>query len=316
MKKVRKKTNIIKIVLMTILIFIVIAAAALCGLAYLVFNPPMDSKKINNSTVSSGESSFFGEVPDKTVFAFYFVDKSRIRTDVTIIGGFDKSDKSINAVYVPRETIIELPEDKADTTEVDGENLPQEVILKEFLEYAGENGVEYLTEELGKMLDVNIDYYFIIQLDALSELIDAIGGIEFDVPFRIYEHDDERELYVDIMPGLQILNGEQVLGLLRYSSYDTGGFERTDMQITFLKVFMRHTFTESGFVDLLTKLLPVFLDNVETNMRIGDALKYAQFLKSSGFNSFNAEKLEGEIIDECFYPDAEKTAELSEKYFK
>ena len=69
-----------------------------------------------------------------------------------------------------------------------------------------------------KLFDVDIDYYAKINFKGVVSLVDAVGGIDVDVPYSFCEQNSSRKwgkntIYVN--KGKQHLNGEQALALAR-----------------------------------------------------------------------------------------------------
>ena len=74
----------------------------------------------------------------------------------------------------------------------------------------------------------------------LAGLVDAIGGVEFDVPMRMYYTDPTQDLYIDLQPGLQTLDGEHAMQLVRFrKGYATQDLQRTEVQRDFLQALAK-----------------------------------------------------------------------------
>ena len=58
----------------------------------------------------------------------------------------------------------------------------------------------------------------------MGELVDAIGGVYFDVPRRMYYNDLSQHFKIDLQPGYQLLDGNGAMGVLRWrhNSDDSG----------------------------------------------------------------------------------------------
>ena len=70
-------------------------------------------------------------------------------------------------------------------------------------------GLELTQQTVSDFLGIKLDRYAIIDFKSLVSLVDAVGGLEIDVPVRMYVPLEG----IDLQPGLQHLNGEQVLAL-------------------------------------------------------------------------------------------------------
>lgn len=81
-----------------------------------------------------------------------------------------------------------------------------------------------------KLFDVDIDYYAKINFKGVVQLVDAVGGIDVDVPYSFCEQNSSRvwgSKTVFVEKGKQHLNGEQALALSRnrHSAKDSKGMK-------------------------------------------------------------------------------------------
>ena len=53
-------------------------------------------------------------------------------------------------------------------------------------------------------------------INGFRNIIDAIGGVEFDVPIRMFYNDPEQNLHIDLQKGKQLLNGKKAEMLVRF----------------------------------------------------------------------------------------------------
>ena len=69
-----------------------------------------------------------------------------------------------------------------------------------------------------------------VNLDAIQILGDKVGGIEVDVPKRMYYVDQSQGLVIDLQPGKQVLKGKDLEGFLRWRQDNRGDFGRLERQ--------------------------------------------------------------------------------------
>lgn len=84
----------------------------------------------------------------------------------------------------------------------------------------GEPGPRAMKATIGHLLDLDIHYYAMVGLDGFVGIVDAMGGVEIDVPNRIvdetYPHEDGVTIEnVVIEPGPQRLDGHLALAYAR-----------------------------------------------------------------------------------------------------
>jgi LCP family protein required for cell wall assembly len=85
--------------------------------------------------------------------------------------------------------------------------------------HAAWQGESCVIKTIENLTGIDIDYYVKINFKGVVELVDALGGVEVDVPYQLCEQNSNREWGKNTVfinkTGLQILNGEQALALAR-----------------------------------------------------------------------------------------------------
>lgn len=174
--------------------------------------------------------------------------------------------------------------------------------------YRGRNIIP-LVEEIQELLDVQIDYYLVFDTSMVHELVDAVGGVEVDVPMRMKYDDPTQDLHIDLQPGLQVLNGNQAEQFVRFRhnndmtvGYRMGDLERTEVQQYFLKQFIKTCLNPKN-ITKYPELINIALNNTNTNVTVREALKYTGDI--SKFNIDNIQTLTApgvaKYIDELSY---------------
>ena len=138
-------------------------------------------------------------------------------------------------------------------------------------------GTELLKRELSRKLGRPISHHLIVNLSGIRRMADALGGIEVDVPKRMYYVDNSQGLYIDLQPGLQTLKGRELEGFLRFRHDEMGDIGRLERQQLALKALFKKLtrpdqlvrlpmlFTAAG-KDLKTDLGPMELGGLITVM--------------------------------------------------
>lgn len=154
------------------------------------------------------------------------------RTDTMIFVSIDTKDNSVHAISVPRDTYFPTP----------GKNGAGQAKLNAVYGFKEIGGPEGVRDAISRLLGTKIDYYVVVDYDGVKEIVDLIGGVEVDVPFRM-KYDDRYSkppLHIDFQPGLQVINGDQAMAYLRFrknndGSHSTGDIGRMERQQEFLK---------------------------------------------------------------------------------
>ena len=100
-------------------------------------------------------------------------------------------------------------------------------------------GLDLLKQELSRKLGRPISHHVMVNLSAIRRMADAIGGIEVNVPKRMYYVDNSQGLYIDLKPGLQNLKGRQLEGFLRFRHDEMGDIGRIERQQLALQALFR-----------------------------------------------------------------------------
>lgn len=173
------------------------------------------------------------------------------RSDTIVLANI-KNDE-INMISIPRDTLVELK----------GKG-----VQKINAAYAY-GGIELTKNTIEQMFDTTIDNYIIVNFKAVEKGVDALGGFEVDIPKIIKVQDPELKRYFVINEGVQVLNGMQTLGYLRYRSDGKGDIGRIGRQQSFLKD-LQHNFLKLDNVLALPKAYIAVRDEISTDMGFGD----------------------------------------------
>lgn len=152
-------------------------------------------------------------------------DQGNGNTDTMMVVKLDTLHHSIDAVSIPRDTLIN-----------NAWTVRKLNSVYWGAEKGGGEGVEALRKNIKRLIGIEVDCYAVLDINALVEAVDTVGGIYYDVPMAMDYEDIEQELYIHLEPGYQLLNGEQVMQLCRYrSGYIDGDLGRISQQHDFLK---------------------------------------------------------------------------------
>lgn len=151
---------------------------------------------------------------------------------------------------------------------------------------AGWYGESCIIKSLENYFDIKIDYYFKVNFKAVVDLVDAIEGVEVDVPYSFCEQNSERKwgkktVFVDA--GKQTLNGEQALAFARHrkitnymvnycgKKYTSNGdywndYTRGQNQQTIIKAILKKLIEKATSFTVIEDLLDTINKNAKTNM--------------------------------------------------
>ena len=185
-------------------------------------------------------------------------------TDTIMVGKLDTVRHKIDFVSIPRDTIINVEWDNRKLNSVYWGSKNN-----------GGNGIDALRSHVKKLTGFDVDCYAVIDLEAIIEVVDALGGVYFDVP-QAMDYDDGPVIH--LQPGYQLLDGEAAMGLCRYrKGYVNGDLERIEMQHEFLKAAAEQ-FIRLGNIPNVGKVTRILAENTDTNL---SAANIAYFIRQA-----------------------------------
>ena len=148
-------------------------------------------------------------------------------------------------------------------------------------EEAGTEALRELGAEVGRKLGIEIPYTIKVNFSAFTETVDALGGIDVDVPEDILdtEYPDNNYGYetFEVTKGMQHFDGETALKYAR-SRHSTSDFSRSARQQQILKAIGQKA-KDEGFVKdtgFLTKMVQALSTHVETTMSLRELIGVAE----------------------------------------
>ena len=255
--------------------------ALLAGIGYVVLEYVISPPDTDPSGVNDDQPHVDGRKDGVYTFLVAGTDQISNNTDTIMIGSFDTVNHKLNIVSIPRDTLINIQHEvkKANSAyhyaayykNVEGSS------------YYNCDPVQSMRQELVKsMLGFDVDKYVLVNIDAAAEVVDAIGGVEFDLPVNMNYDSKRQDLHIHLNKGLQTLSGDDFVKVMRFrSSYAGGDLQRIEMQQKLLSALADQMLT-LGNVPNLSKVAQIVSDNMETDMTTENIIYFAkEFLKLS-----------------------------------
>lgn len=127
-------------------------------------------------------------------------------------------------------------------------------------------GPEGLVRRVETLLGLPVDYHAVIDLDIFRGMVDALGGVEVNVPERMYYRDVAGGLTIDFQPGPQVLDGKAASEFIRYRQFQRGDIDRLDnvKRLAYAMLAKLKTLNVRA-VGVVPELASTFFEQVETN---------------------------------------------------
>ena len=258
-----------------ILILLMLIYAGVAGAVSIITGKPVQFGFWSRGGGKSAE-----EIQD---FVVAGTDEDGIRTDLILLCRYNLNDNSITALQIHRDTKVET--DRYD---------------KKINSAYGTAGKEVqLADEIEQITGIRPEKHVIISFKAFRELIDAIGGVEVEVPMRMYYTDPFQNLTIDLYPGVQVLDGRRAEMFMRFrhnndgSGYPNGDIDRVAAQKKFYEAAMDKLLS-GGTILKAPKILSIISKNVKTDFTGEEILKYISKIPSFSMEKVKILTLPGE----------------------
>lgn len=261
--------NVLK-VLCIVMLFCVLGAAVFgATLLAKANNTTKASYQPRSSALAAGTDANKTVEPYKDSFSILIMgidDNSErklgsARTDTMILVTVNPTKKKISMVSIPRDSYV-----KVDTSEFTGYTK-----INSAYTYGKEDATISTVENL---LDVPINFYVTVDFDAFQQIIDALGGVEINVPVAISEANADVTKIIKLEPGLQTLNGEEALAFARTRKIDND-IKRGERQQLVVQAVIKKAL-KVGSITKYSSVLSSLDDHFWTDMNQDTMLQIAQ----------------------------------------
>ena len=239
------------------------------------------------------------------------VDEDGARTDTMLLLWLDRNGKKLRLLSLPRDTMV-------------NRDNPVPKLNGAYWANGGsrgdaDKGMDSLMGYVKDLVGYRPDGYLLLDLTCFEDLVDAMGGVTFDVPMDMQYNDPTQDLYIDLKAGTQKLNGKEAMWLVRFrSGYAMADLERVNVQRDFLAAAVSQwkSITRLPRAPYAAMLL---MKNAATDLSWRNLCWIAMTLARSGTGSFESDTLPGRpatVRGGAYYvEDREAAAALvNEKY--
>jgi len=137
------------------------------------------------------------------------------RSDVMMIASLDLANQSVSILSIPRDTRVKLPGRRS---------------YSKINEAHARGGIPYTRQAVEEFLGMPVDYHVVIKQEAIQSVVDSLGGVTVDVEKSMDYDDSWGQLHIHLKEGEQLLDGEQVVGYMRFRHDPEGDFGRIRRQ--------------------------------------------------------------------------------------
>ena len=207
--------------------------------------------------------------------------KHQFNSDVMIVLALNFKENKVDMISIPRDTYAKLP------------NLDGFYKMNSALHYGGgipdgfTNVMQACSWELG---GIPIDYYMAVTMPTVKELVDEIGGVDYDVDVEI--HMQGRTIKM----GFQHMDGQMCLDYFRARKGIDNDLGRINRQKKLLVAIFNKLRDEKGILDL-PDLVKKFEGKLYTNMTLEQVAAAAVFGYKLPTESITMRSLPGSLMN-------------------
>lgn len=318
-KKKLKTVRKVKRIVVTILLLLIIALG--CTVGY----------KINNNgggltgTLATLLGEDIEEINNLEPIKILIMGESGVDdyklADSIMIASYNPKLQEASILSIPRDTYVGRKNRK---------NASQNYLASYKINTVFRNGtnIPEAIERINDLTGLDLENYVIIDTKALVKLVDAIGGVKFNVPIDMDYEDSSQDLYIHLKAGEQLIDGNKAEQLLRFrhnddgstypSSYGQQDLGRMRTQREFIVATLKQTLNPIN-IFRIKQIIDIMAENVNTNMDIATVKSYVPAAVK-----FNAENIKTDMVpgepEMCngvalYIANPRKTKEVIDKLF-
>ena len=238
-------------------------------------NAPADESAEPTLSFDAVEPKVGGERRSDAIFTILIFgsDETSGLTDTMMVATYDVTNQRAAVMSLPRDTLINSSARP---------NINAKKLNAVYNVYGkGDDGIQALRSEVSELVGFTPDYYVQIDWELVGEMVEAIGGVWFDIPYHMDYDDPEQDLHIHFDPGRQLLNGEDAMKVVRWRKnnkwspyYGEGGggdITRLNVQHGFLKAVLKQTL-QLGNLTKINQLITLFNSRVKSDLEVAEML--------------------------------------------
>ena len=181
-------------------------------------------------------------------------------------------------------------------------------------------GTELLASTVSEQLGIPVDYTVCVNLQGFTALVDAIGGVDFEVPINMDYDDPIQGLSIHFRKGMQHLSGADALRVVRFrhnndgTGYGSEDLGRMQTQQKFLKAVAKKMLSFENLISNPRKYAEIFGQYVDTDLSVTDLAWFGMQVLGMGVDKIDFSTLPNEWKYPYIYLDPDETLALVNTY--
>ena len=181
-------------------------------------------------------------------------------------------------------------------------------------------GTELLASTVSEQLGIPVDYTVCVNLQGFTALVDAIGGVDCEVPINMDYDDPIQGLSIHFKKGMQHLSGADALRVVRFrhnndgTGYGSEDLGRMQTQQKFLKAVAKKMLSFENLISNPRKYAEIFGQYVDTDLSVTDLAWFGMQVLGMGVDKIDFSTLPNEWKSPYIYLDPDETLALVNTY--
>lgn len=267
---------------------------------------------------------------------FIGVDEGGYRSDTIMFVSLDDYSSRVSILSIPRDTMVKIngstqkinatmgfasinstptfvpdkkaneptPEPTPKLSQAELDELPSKLSTTSGHEDA-------LISKVKNLTGLPVHYFVTVDFDGFMDVIEAVDGVEFNVPYNMDYDDPVQGLHIHLKAGQQHLTGQLAHDFVRFrhnndgsapGEYVMGDEGRMYWQQQFIKELVKQKLNPQ-YISKIDDVYEVFKNNVRTNLEITDIIKNLNALMKVNLEDISSYQLPGEFdyINDIWY---------------
>lgn len=257
-RKLKRKYRILRGIYAAVVILAAIIVVAFIALKLSARAPDVSVDPDPNAATQTDTEPAPGQTAGKHqrkeqtyTFLLACPDQASGNADAIMVVTYDVPNQKLGMLSIPRDTLVNKKNPKINSSM--------------------HGGIENLQEVVSDLLGIPLDFYVEIDLNGFVELVDAVGGVDFDVPIEMYYNDPTQDLNIFYQPGMQHLTGQQAMEVCRFrhnadgTGYPLGDIQRSETTRNMMITVAKKVLALNNIVKI-TNYFDILQRNVETDL--------------------------------------------------
>lgn len=235
---------------------------------------------------------------DFWTFLLVGMDRSGGNTDSLMLVSYDVANQRVSVASIARDTRVDVDRK-----------------LKKINAAYAFGGIDGLKREVSLTFGIPVDYYFRVNLRGFVRLVNAVDGVDFNIPCYMNYDDPEQDLAIHYSKGMRHLNGQQAMEVCRFrqnndgSGYGDEGRQKTQRAV--LTLLVKKMLANPGRIN---DYVTIVSENLETDMPLSEMAWFATQALSFSMENLHAVSMPCEWINPYMYLDPAETLAVVNEY--